>query len=45
MKMITLLDFRSGATNNRLQNGLFNASSKLFGPSARLLTALTPPML
>src|SRR5213594_3216185 len=45
MKMITLLDFRSRAINNRLQNGLLTASSKLFGPSARLLTALTPPMV
>src|SRR5207302_5889343 len=45
MKMMTLLDFLSGAISSRLQNGLFSASSKLFGPSARLLTALTPPMV
>src|SRR5437660_8879281 len=45
LKMIALLDFRSRAINNGLQNGLLMASSKLFGPSARLLTALTRPMV
>ena len=45
MKMITLLAFRSGAMSSRLQNGLLSASSKLFGPSVRLLTAFTPSMV
>ena len=41
MKMMTLDDLRFSAMSNRLQNGLFSASSRLFGPSTTLFTALT----
>ena len=41
-KMTTLLDLPFSAINNRFQNGLFSASSKFFGPSARLSTLVTP---
>src|SRR5437660_11033561 len=41
IKRMTLLDLRSFAMSNRLQNGLSIASWKFLGPLLRLLTAVT----
>src|SRR5437588_1021838 len=41
IKRMTLLDLRSFAMSNRLQNGLCTASWKFLGPLLRLLTAVT----
>src|SRR5438477_3077736 len=41
IKRMTLLDLRSFAMSNRLQNGLSTASWKFLGPLLRLLTAVT----